>query len=217
MPTGLNLNYLIYLLQGAGWTIILSVLAFVLGGAAGFIVMLGRISRMGWLRFITLLYVQAIQGIPLLIIIFIIYYGLGILGVSLPPLLAASVALMVYCSAFLGEIWRGAVEAVPRTQTEAAECLALTRWQTLRDVILPQAIRIATPSTVGFLVQVLKSTSLVSVIGFIELTRAAQVINNTIFQPFAVFGIAGAIYFALCYPISRWSRSLERNLNVGRR
>jgi len=217
MPTGLNLNYLIYLLQGAGWTVILSALAFVLGGAAGFIVMLGRISRMRWLRFVTLLYVQAIQGIPLLIIIFIIYYGLGILGVSLPPLLAAGIALMVYCSAFLGEIWRGSVEAVPRTQTEAAECLALTRWQSLRDVILPQAIRIATPSTVGFLVQVLKSTSLVSVIGFIELTRAAQVINNTIFQPFAVFGIAGAIYFALCYPISRWSRALERNLNVGRR
>ena len=217
MPTGLNLNYLIYLLQGAGWTVILSALAFLLGGAAGFIVMLGRISRMRWLRFVTLLYVQAIQGIPLLIIIFIIYYGLGILGVSLPPLLAAGIALMVYCSAFLGEIWRGSVEAVPRTQTEAAECLALTRWQSLRDVILPQAIRIATPSTVGFLVQVLKSTSLVSVIGFIELTRAAQVINNTIFQPFAVFGIAGAIYFALCYPISRWSRALERNLNVGRR
>lgn len=217
MPTGLNPNYLIYLLQGAGWTVILSALAFVLGGIAGFLVMLARISRIGAVRIVSLIYVQAIQGVPLLIIIFIIYFGLAIIGMSLPPLIAAGVALMIYCSAFLGEIWRGAVEAVPRTQTEAAECLALTRTQSLRDVILPQALRIATPPTVGFMVQVLKSTSLVSVIGFIELTRAAQVINNTIFQPFAIFGIAGALYFVLCYPLSLWSRTLERNLNVGRR
>lgn len=217
MPTGLNLNYLVYLLQGAGWTLILSALAFVLGGAAGFLVMLARISRVRLVSRIAFVYVQIVQGVPLLIIIFIVYFGLGMLGLKLPPLVAASLALMVYCSAFLGEIWRGSVEAVPRTQTEAAECLALTRWQALRDVILPQALRIATPPTVGFLVQVLKSTSLVSVIGFIELTRAAQVINNTIFQPFAVFGIAGLIYFALCYPLSLWSRVLERKLNAGRR
>ena len=217
MPTALNLNYLIYLLQGAGWTVLLSLLAFVFGGAAGFFVMLARISRFAILGRIAWLYVQAIQGIPLLIIIFVVYFGLAIVGVSMPPLVAASAALMVYCSAFLGEIWRGAVEAVPRTQTEAAECLAVTRWQALRDVILPQAIRIATPATVGFMVQVLKSTSLVSVIGFVELTRAAQVINNTIFQPFTIFGIAGVLYFALCYPLSLWSRTLERKLNVGRR
>lgn len=217
MPTGLNLNYLIYLLQGAGWTVILSALAFIFGGAAGFVVMLARISRLGIVSRVALVYIQVIQGIPLLIIIFIVYFGLGMLGVSMPPLVAAGVALMIYCSAFLGEIWRGSVEAVPRTQTEAAECLALTRWQALRDVILPQAIRIATPPTVGFLVQVLKSTSLVSVIGFVELTRAAQVINNTIFQPFAVFGIAGLMYFALCYPLSLWSRILEGKLNAGRR
>lgn len=217
MPTGLNLNYLLYLVQGMGWTVVLSALAFVFGGAAGFLVMLARISRSKLVSRTALVYVQVIQGIPLLIIIFIVYFGLGILGVSLPPLVAAGLALTIYCSAFLGEIWRGSVEAVPRTQTEAAECLALTRWQALRDVILPQAARIATPPTVGFLVQVLKSTSLVSVIGFIELTRAAQVINNTIFQPFAIFGIAGLIYFALCYPLSLWSRILERKLNVGRR
>ncbi len=109
------------------------------------------------------------------------------------------------------------MESVPRTQWEAAEGLALTRWQTLVDVILPQAARIATPPTVGFLVQVLKSTSLASVVGFVELTRAAQVVNNSLFTPFLVFGIAGVLYFALCYPLSRWSRSLERKLNVGRR
>ena len=125
--------------------------------------------------------------------------------------------LAATAGAFLGEIWRGCVQSVPRTQSEAAECLGLTRWQTLVDVILPQAMRIATPPTVGFLVQVLKNTSLASVVGFVELTRASQVINNSLFQPFLVFGIAGALYFALCYPLSRLSRALERKLNVGRR
>jgi polar amino acid transport system permease protein len=217
MPTGLSLNFLIYLVQGTGWTIVLSALAFLLGGAAGFLVMLARISRIETVRRLAMVYIQIVQGIPLLIILFIVYFGLGIAGVSMPPLVAAGAALMIYCSAFLGEIWRGSVEAVARTQMEAAECLALTRWQALRDVILPQAIRIATPPTVGFMVQVIKSTSLVSVIGFVELTRAAQVVNNTIFQPFTIFGIAGVLYFALCYPLSLWSRNLERKLNVGRR
>ena len=217
MMQGFSLNYFLYLLQGMGWTVLLSALAFVAGGAAGFVVMLGRISRHALLRRATAVYVQAVQGIPVLIILFVVYFGLGILGIDVPPLAAAGLSLTVYCSAFLGEIWRGSVEAVPRTQTEAAECLALTRWQALTDVILPQAVRIATPATVGFLVQVLKSTSLASVVGFVELTRAAQVINNSTFQPFLIFGTAGLMYFALCYPLSLWSRALERKLNVSRR
>jgi polar amino acid transport system permease protein len=134
-----------------------------------------------------------------------------------PPLVAAGLGMMIYSSSYLGEIWRGSVESISRTQFEAAECLGLTRWQALRDVILPQALRIATPPTVGFLVQLVKNTSLASVVGFLELTRAAQVINNSLFQPFLVFGIAALLYFAVCYPLSVWSRSLERKLNVGRR
>ncbi len=212
-----TLNHLLYLLQGAGWTVLLTALAFLLGGVAGFGVMLLRTSRSRIVRRASLLVVQAIQGTPLLILLFVIYFGLGVVGIELPPLLAAAVSLMIYSSAFLGEIWRGCVEAVPRTQTEAAECLALSRWQVLFDVVLPQAARIAVPPTVGFFVQVLKNTSLASVVGFVELTRASQVINNSLFQPFLVFGLAGCLYFSLCYPLSRWSRRLERKLNVGRR
>lgn len=214
---GLSLNYFLYLLQGMGWTVALTLLAFALGGLAGFLVMLARISPVPAVSRATAAYVQVIQGIPVLVILFIVYFGLGILEIDVPPLVAAGLSLTAYTSAFLGEIWRGAVEAVPRTQMEAAECLALTRWQALRDVILPQAVRIATPPTVGFLVQVLKSTSLTSVVGFVELTRAAQVINNSTFQPFLIFGTAGLMYFVLCYPLSLWSRTLERRLNVGRR
>jgi len=212
-----NWAYFGYLLYGAMWTLVLTACAFVLGGAAGFVVMLGRTARARWVRLATLAYVEVIQGTPLLVLLFIAYFGLGIFGVEVPPLVAAALSLMINASAFLGEIWKGCVDAVPRTQAEAAECLALTRWQSFVDVILPQAARIATPPTVGFMVQMLKNTSLASVVGFVELTRAAQVINNSTIQPFLVFGIAGAMYFILCYPLTAWSRSLERTLNVGRR
>ncbi|GAA3082921.1 amino acid ABC transporter permease [Rhizobium viscosum] len=217
MLGGFSFNHLIYLLDGLVWTVVLSALAFLLGGVAGFFVMLCRISRFLWLRRAALIYIQIVQGTPLLIQMFILYFGLGVINISVPPLVAAGLGMMIYSSSYLGEIWRGSVESISRTQFEAAECLGLTRWQALRDVILPQALRIATPPTVGFLVQLVKNTSLASVVGFLELTRAAQVINNSLFQPFLVFGIAALLYFALCYPLSVWSRSLERKLNVGRR
>jgi len=217
MLGGFSFNHLIYLLDGLVWTVVLSALAFLLGGIAGFFVMLCRISRFLWLRRAALVYIQIVQGTPLLIQMFILYFGLGVINISVPPLVAAGLGMMIYSSSYLGEIWRGSVESISRTQFEAAECLGLTRWQALRDVILPQALRIATPPTVGFLVQLVKNTSLASVVGFLELTRAAQVINNSLFQPFLVFGIAALLYFAVCYPLSVWSRSLERKLNVGRR
>ncbi len=216
MAQTFTLAHVGYMLEGVLWTLILSALAFVLGGFAGFGMLLLRISRFRIVRQLSFVVVQIIQGIPLLVILFAVYFGLGIVGVQVPPLVAAGVAMMIYCAAFLAEIWRGCVLAVPRTQFEAAECLALSRWQTLTKVILPQALRIATPPTVGFMVQVVKSTSLASVVGFVELTRAAQIINNSTFQPFLVFGIAGAMYFAVCWPLSAWSRVLERKLHVGR-
>lgn len=212
-----SINYLVYLLEGLMWTVVLSALAFLFGGIAGFFVMLARISRFRWLRRVALVYIQIVQGMPLLIQMFLLYFGLGVFGISVPPLVAACLAMMVYSSSYLGEIWRGSVQSIAKTQFEAAECLGLTRWQALRDVILPQALKIATPPTVGFLVQLVKNTSLASVVGFLELTRAAQVINNSLFQPFLVFGIAAFLYFCVCYPLSVWSRSLERKLNVGRR
>jgi polar amino acid transport system permease protein len=210
-------THLLYLVQSIWWTVVLSMLAFVLGGIGGFGIMLARISPRAWLRVPALLYVESIQGIPLLILLFIVYFGLSVYGLALPSLVAAGIAMMVYTSAYLGDIWRGCVEAMPRPQWEAAECLSLTRWQTLRLVIIPQAVRLSLPPTIGFLVQVIKMTSLASVIGFIELTRAGQIINNSIFQPFLVFTLVGIFYFLLCYPLSRWSASMESKLNVSNR
>ena len=207
----------VYLLKGLGWTLVLSALSFVLGAVGGFGVMLARVSRLAPVRFVTALFIQAVQGIPLLVLLFVVYFGVGIFGIDVPPLVAAGLALMVYVSAFLGEIWRGSVESIEKTQWEAAECLGFSRWQSLILVVIPQAVRLSLPATVGFLVQVIKSTSLASVVGFVELTRAGQIINNSLFQPFLVFALVGGFYFLLCYPLSKWSRAMERKLNVGRR
>jgi len=210
-------QHFFYLVQSIWWTLVLSGLAFLLGSIGGFVVLLARISPRRWLWMPTLIYIECVQGIPLLILLFIVYYGLSVYGFALPALVAAGLAMMVYTSAYLGDIWRGCVEAMPRPQWEAAECLSLTRWQTLRLVIIPQALRLSLPPTVGFMVQVIKMTSLASVIGFIELTRAGQIINNSIFQPFLIFSLVGAFYFVLCYPLSRWSQSMEKKLNVSNR
>ena len=217
MTGGFTAAHLFYLVHSIWWTLVLSALAFVLGSIGGFGVMLARISPRRWLSRPAMVYIEAIQGIPLLILLFIVYYGLSVYGFALPALVAAGLAMMVYTSAYLGDIWRGCVEAMPKPQWEAAECLSLTRWQTLRLVIIPQALRLSLPPTVGFLVQVIKMTSLASVIGFVELTRAGQIINNSIFQPFLIFSLVGAFYFALCYPLSRWSEAMENKLNVGNR
>lgn len=206
-----------YLLKGMGWTIVLSLISFLLGSLGGFGIMLTRISKYGPIRFVTSVFIQAIQGIPLLVLLFIVYFGVGVFGLNVPPLVAASIALMIYVSAFLGEIWRGSVQSIEQTQWEASECLGFSRWQSLRLVIIPQAIKLSLPATVGFLVQVIKSTSLASVVGFIELTRAGQIINNSLFQPFLVFFLVGVLYFSLCYPLSLWSRVMERKLNVRNR
>jgi len=208
--TAFNANHLGFLLQGAGWTVALSLIAFVGGGAAAFLVALARVSPHRAVRASAGAWVQLVQGSPLLVIMFLAYFGLPTLGIKVSALAAAGVSLTVYVSAYLGEIWRAAIESVPRAQWEAAECLALSRTQRMFKVVLPQAVRLATPPTVGFMVQIVKNTSLASVVGFVELARSGQIINNSIFEPFIVYLIIAAIYFALCYPLSLWSRRLER-------
>lgn len=206
-----------YLLQAALWTIALSLIAFISGGSLGFVIALCRVSRSASLRRISSWYIQVVQGIPLLVVLFIAYFGLAIVGFKLTPLVAAGISFAVYCAAFLGEIWRGCIEAVPKTQWEASECLGFNRFEQLQKVILPQAAKIAIPPTVGFMVQIVKNTSLASVIGFVDLSRAGQIINNSTFQPFTVFGCVALIYFCICFPLSALSKHFERKMNVSNR
>jgi polar amino acid transport system permease protein len=206
-----------FLLQGLRWTVVLSLMAFVGGGLLGFAVAILRVYGSAFIRNLTMLYIKVVQGTPLLVLLSLAYFGLPTMGLRIEPLTAAGLGLSIYVSAYLGEIWRGCIESVPRTQNEAAECLALNWRQRLVHVILPQAVRIATPSTVGFMVQIVKNTSLASAIGFVELARAGQVINNATFKPFVTFMLIAALYFALCYPLSVWSRRLERKFHVANR
>ena len=217
MNNAFNINHFNFLLQGAAWTLGLTLIAFVGGGLLGFAVALGRVARSKTIKWLFLGYVQLVQGTPLLILMFLAYFGLSIAGFNLPAIVAAGLSMTIYVSAYLGEIWRGCIEAVPKTQWEAAECLALTNAQGLRLVILPQALRIATPPTVGFMVQIVKNTSLASVVGFIELARAGQMINNSLFEPFIVYMLVAVLYFALCYPLSWLSRKLENRLHIALR
>ncbi|WP_294923674.1 amino acid ABC transporter permease [uncultured Paracoccus sp.] len=210
MDTALNPNHIRFLLDGALWTLVLSLMAFVGGGLGGFAVAMGRIAPSRIIRIVVTGYVQLVQGTPLLVIMFVTYFGLPTLGFSISPMFAAGLSMTIYVSAYLGEIWRGAIESVPRAQWEAAECLAMSRAQRMFKVILPQAIRIATPPTVGFSVQIIKNTSLASVVGFVELTRAGQLVNNSIFEPFTIYLIVAGLYFCLCFPVSLLSRRLER-------
>ncbi|NTH16595.1 amino acid ABC transporter permease [Agrobacterium rhizogenes] len=215
----MNMQFLGFLLQGLAGTVILSALTFFFGGIVGFIVSLARISPLRVVSLAAGLYTQCIQGIPLLVLMGVCYFGPSLVGFeSLPPLVAATLAMTIFASSYLGEIWYGCLLSVPKAQWEAAECIGLSRWQRMTRVILPQAIRIATPPTVGFLVIIVKNTSVSSlVVGYTELSYNAKVINNSAFEPFLYFGLAGLLYFLICYPLSLKSRALEKKLNVANR
>ena len=198
------------LLLAARWTIALSLVAFVGGWTLGMALLVARVARWPGAERGVALYVQLFQGTPLLMQLFLAYFGLAVVGVNVPAWVAAGAALTLYAAAYLCEIWRGCVAAVPRGQWEASASLAMGFMQQLRHVILPQALRVAIPPTVGFAVQVVKGTALASVLGFIELTKAGTMISNATFRPFTVYACVALLYFALCFPVSAWARRLER-------
>jgi polar amino acid transport system permease protein len=200
----------LFILEAARWTLLLSAMAFLGGAIGGLLVALARTSNSPAARVGATVFVQVFQGTPLLLQLFLVFFGAPVLGWDINPWLAAGVALILNTSAFLGEIWRGCIQAIPRGQWEAAEALGLHYVDRMRDVVLPQAFKIALPPTVGYMVQVVKGTSLAAIIGFTEVTRAGQIINNATFQPLLVFGVVALIYFALCWPLSLLAGRMER-------
>ncbi|MFS2324271.1 amino acid ABC transporter permease [Brucella sp. H1_1004] len=205
------------LLQGLVWTVILSIISFVFGGIFGFAASLAGISKHKALVRLADAYIVLVQGTPVLILMFLVYFGLPILNIEVSSLFAASIAMTIFASAFLGAIWRGSLQSVSRTQWEASDCLALTGLQGLWLVIVPQAVRIATPPTVGFMVQIVKNTSLASIIGMAEMTYIGKEINASTFQPFTTYLVIALFYFCICFPLSAASRKFERMYNVSHR
>ena len=201
------------LLLALRWTVALSLIAFIGGGLVGGLLLFLRLRAGPSLGRAIGAYVQLFQGTPLLMQLFLAYFGIALFGINTSPWVAAAFALTLYTSAFLTEIWRGCVAAVDKGQWEASTALALSLSEQLRHVIGPQALRVAVPPTVGFLVQVIKGTALASVIGFVELTKAGTMITNATFRPFTVYACLALMYFALCFPISAWSKTLENKLH----
>ncbi len=205
------------LLLAARWTVGLSLMAFIGGGIVGVLLLVARLSQVRGAETFVAAYVQVFQGTPLLMQLFLAYFGIALFGINTSAWVAAAAALTLYTSAFLTEIWRGCVASIPKGQWEASESLALNFGERLRYVVLPQAIKIAIAPTVGFLVQVIKGTALASVIGFIELTKAGTMIANATFKPFVVYSCVALMYFALCFPVSFYAKLLERKMHAARR
>jgi polar amino acid transport system permease protein len=206
------------LLLATTWTIVLSLIALIGGGILGMGVTMMRISKNRFLRSASRFFIAFIQGTPLLMQLFLIFFGIPILlGFDVPAFLSASIALILYSAAYLADIWRGSIEAVPKAQWEAGTALGLSWLEQFRFVILPQAVKVSIPSTIGFAVQVIKNTSLTSIIGYVELTRQGQILNNVTFRPFTIFAMVGIIYFVICYPLSWYSKRLEAKLTLASR
>jgi polar amino acid transport system permease protein len=200
----------LFILEAAKWTVALSMIAFIGGAIGGLVIALSRTSDSPLARVLSGGFIQIFQGTPLLLQLFLVFFSAPILGFDITPWVAAGVALILNSSAFLGEIWRGCIQAVPGGQVEAAQALSLSYFYRMRDIVLPQAFKIALAPTVGYMVQIIKGTSLAAIIGFAEITRTGQIINNATFQPLIVFSVVAAIYFALCWPLSFLAARMER-------
>ncbi len=205
-----------FLILATRWTLLLALTAAIGGGILGLIVAVVRVVPARPLNWLAIGYINLIQGTPLLGQLFVFFFGLPLLGLSVDAWTAAATALSIYASAFFAEIWRGSLQSVPQRQWEAGASLGLTYGQRFRYVIIPQAIRISIPPTVGFLVQVVKNTSLAALIGFVELTRASQIMTAATFAPLQVYLVAAAIYFVICFGLSQVSRVVEGRIHVSR-
>ncbi len=217
MSRDFGVNEFWYLILAVRWTVLLSIVAFVGGAILGLAIAVMRAGTIAPLRWVSAGFIQLFQGTPVLMQLFLVYYGITVVfGLRLDPWPAVTLAFTCYAAAFLGEIWRGCIQSIPSGQWDAARSLGLGWGVTMAKIVLPQALRISIPATVGFLVQLVKGTSIAAIIGFVELTRAGQLIVNVTFQPMTVYPIIALLYFAICWPLSLLSRRLERRLDTGR-
>ena len=203
----------LFLLKGSLITLLLCSIAMLIGAVIGTIVGLSRtFPYFKPLNWISHAYIEVFRSTPLLMQLFLIYFGLALAGLDIPRYIAAGTALSLWTGALMAEIVRGGIESVGKGQWEASTSLGMGYLQQMRYVIVPQAVRIMTPSIVGFLTQLIKGSSLVYVLGYIELTRAGSIVVMTTYQPLIVYFFVAVIYFAMNYPLSIMGQKLERRL-----
>jgi|ERR1044071_2216480 His/Glu/Gln/Arg/opine family amino acid ABC transporter permease subunit len=197
----------------AGGTLRLAVPAIALGFALGTAIALARLARARWLSLAAAVYVEFFRGVPLVMVIFWFWFIIPtLLGTSLPEYAVALTAFVVFEAAYLAEIVRSGIQSVPRGQMEAATATGLKRAQMLRHIVLPQALRHMIPALVTQFIVLLKDTSLASIIGYVDLTKAAQIVNNREIRPFELYLFIALIYWLCSYGMSRYARYWERRL-----
>ena len=204
------MGYWPVLLKGIGMTVSLSVLSLLIGVVLGFAFGIIRAGRNRVLSHLLGLYVDFFRGTPFLVQVFIVFFILPAIGIELSAFASGVVAMANVAACFIGEIVAAGIKAVPTGQSEAAAASGMNRAQQMRHIVLPQAVRIVTPSLVGQFVLLIKDSSVVSAIGLLDLTRAGWVMVQSIPNGLLVFGIVGLSYFILCYPLIYVSRRMER-------
>ena len=198
----------------AGGTLRLAIPAIVLGFALGIVIGLARLAETGFIRFLATIYVEFFRGVPLVMVIFWFWFIIpNLLKVSLPEYGVALTAFVIFEPAYLGEIIRAGIQSVPQGQLEAAAATGLSRGRTMRHIVLPQALRNMIPALVTQFIVLLKDTSLASIIGYIDLTKAAQIVNNREIRPFELYLFIAVVYWCFSYAMSRYAQRLERRLS----
>lgn len=208
------LGFMPALLTGLVLTVILVVASAIIGSTVGLLLGVAATSPLRVAQWISNIYTNVIRGIPPLIILFFMYFALPLVlpALTLPAITTGIIGLSIYSSAYVAEIFRGSILAIPRGQSEAADILAMGYATKMRHVILPQALKIATPSAIGFLISLVKASSLASVIGVTELTAEGHIVSTINNEPLTVFLIVAALYFVISYPLALVGRRLERRL-----
>ena len=203
-----------FLIKGAGMTIKITALAVLMGIALGTILGLLRVSKNKWLKNIAKSYIEFFRGTPLLIQLFILYYGLPNLGIKLSPYFAAVLGLGLNSGAYVGEIVRSGINSINKGQMEAARSLGMSYPQAMRYVILPQAIKRVVPPLGNEFIALLKDSSLVSVISVKDLTRQGRLVNSRTYQTFLIYISVAVIYFVMTFLLTRLVNYVERRLSV---
>ena len=203
-----------FLLKGAVYTVQVSILAIAVGLVLGWLFGVAAVSGVTVLRIITFGYVQFIRGTPLLVQIFLIYFGLPALGINVPAYWSGVIALGLNSGGFQAEIVRAGIESIDRGQSEAARSIGMSRFQTLIFILVPQTVRRVIPPLTNELITLVKSSSLLSAIAALELTQAGQLIIARTFAPFEIYAAVALIYLVLVSVLSRASALLEKRVFV---
>jgi polar amino acid transport system permease protein len=198
------------LLQGLVTTVLLSVASIVGGTLVGLLAAVLRSFGPGSTSRVAKLYIELFRGTPVLITLMFIYFGVSYFGYAIDVFAAGAIGLSIYQGAYIAEIFRSGIEAVPTGQWEVSQILGLTRPQTFAFVVLPQTGKIILPPLVGQYLSLIKDTSIVSMIGMSELMHGGQAIVDRIGRPVEIYGLVALIYFVVCFPISQWVRHHDR-------